>query len=111
MKDGGISDAVLYCQKETQVIGSSTYYLAKDVSTDTTGATLFASTNSVGKYLFGTLTPNNPPFSQLVFQLSGIAKILAATIYATYRACRGAGTVNGLIDIRSILFTEESSTP
>ena len=99
-KDGSISDAILYCHMETVALGSGMYYLAKkDVPADSAGLSLVASTaSSMGK-LFGTGLPTEAPFSQFVYPLSGVAKVLAATVYATYRAYRTGGTVYGYVRI------------
>ena len=85
-----ILDAILYCHQETTTIGGTTYYLLKlDTAADASGTTLSASTASVARVVWG----------KFVYQLSGIGKILASTIYATYRAYTGGGTVNAEIDI------------
>jgi len=87
---GEVVDAILYCHQETTSIAGTTYYLLKkDTSADASGTTLSASTGSVARVVWG----------KFVFQLTGIAKILASTIYATYRAYTGGGTVNAEIDI------------
>jgi hypothetical protein len=87
---GEVVDAILYCHQETTSIGGTTYYLLKlDTPADASGTTLSASTASVARVVWG----------KFVFQLTGIAKILSATIYATYRAYTGGGTVNAEIDI------------
>jgi hypothetical protein len=87
---GEVVDAILYCHQETTSIGGTTYYLLKkDTSADASGTTLSASTGSVARVVWG----------KFVFQLTGIVKILASTIYATYRAYTGGGTVNAEIDI------------
>jgi hypothetical protein len=90
-KDGEVVDAILYCHQETITIGGTTYYLLKlDTPADASGTTLSASTGSVARVVWG----------KFVFQLTGKAKILSATIYATYRAYTGGGTVNAEIDIK-----------
>ena len=90
LKDGSVVDAILYCHQETTTIGGTTYYLLKkDVSADATGITLSASTGSVARVVWG----------KFVFPLTNITSILSATIYATYRAYTGGGTVNAEIDI------------
>jgi hypothetical protein len=90
-KDGEVVDAILYCHAETVSIGGVTYrILKKDVSADTAGTTLSASTASVARVVWG----------KFVFPLAGVIKILSATIYATYRAYTGGGTVNAEIDIK-----------
>jgi hypothetical protein len=87
---GEVVDAILYCHQETTTIAGTTYYLLKlDTPADASGTTLSASTASVARVVWG----------KFVFQLTGIAKILASTIYATYRAYTGGGTVNAEIDI------------
>jgi len=87
---GEVVDAILYCHQETTTIGGTTYYLLKlDTPADTSGLTLSVSTGSVARVVWG----------KFVFQLTGIAKILVSTIYATYRAYTGGGTVNAEIDI------------
>jgi hypothetical protein len=87
---GEVVDAILYCHQETTSIGGTTYYLLKkDTPADNSGTTLSASTGSVARVVWG----------KFVYPLTGIAKILAATIYATYRAYTGGGTVNAEIDI------------
>jgi len=87
---GEVVDAILYCHQETTTIAGTTYYLLKkDTSADASGTTLSASTGSVARVVWG----------KFVYPLTGIAKILASTIYATYRAYTGGGTVNAEIDI------------
>jgi hypothetical protein len=87
---GEVVDAILYCHQETTTIAGTTYYLLKlNTPADASGTTLSASTASVARVVWG----------KFVFQLTDIAKILAATIYATYRAYTGGGTVNAEIDI------------
>jgi len=109
MKNGSISDAILYCHQETVVIATTYYLLKKDISADASGTTLQASTAAVGYVLWGSF----------VFQLTGVAKILAATIYGTYRAYTGGGTVHCNIisyilqntgAIRSTLFSATSDS-
>jgi hypothetical protein len=88
--EGKVADAILYCHLETTTIAGTTYYLLKlDTPADTSGTTLSASTASVARVVWG----------KFVFQLTNVAKILASTIYATYRAYTGGGTVNAEIDI------------
>jgi hypothetical protein len=88
--EGEVVDAILYCHQETTTIAGVTYYLLKkDTPADAPGTTLSASTASVARVVWG----------KFVFSLSGVAKILSATIYATYRAYTGGGTVNAEIDI------------
>jgi hypothetical protein len=87
---GEVVDAILYCHQETTTIAGTTYYLLKlDTPADAAGTTLSASTASVARVVWG----------KFVYPLTGIAKILASTIYATYRAYTGGGTVNAEIDI------------
>jgi hypothetical protein len=87
---GKVIDAILYCHQETTTIAGTTYYLLKkDTSADASGTTLSASTGSVARVVWG----------KFVYPLTGIVKILASTIYATYRAYTGGGTVNAEIDI------------
>jgi len=87
---GEVIDAILYCHQETTIIAGTTYYLLKlNTPADAAGTTLSASTASVARVVWG----------KFVFQLTGIQKILSATIYATYRAYTGGGTVNAEIDI------------
>jgi len=87
---GEVVDAILYCHQEITTIAGTTYYLLKlDTPADASGTTLSASTGSVARVVWG----------KFVFPLTGIAKILSATIYATYRAYTGGGTVNAEIDI------------
>jgi hypothetical protein len=87
---GEVIDAILYCHQETTIIAGTTYYLLKlNTPADASGTTLSASTGSVARVVWG----------KFVFQLTGIQKILSATIYATYRAYTGGGTVNAEIDI------------
>jgi hypothetical protein len=87
---GEVVDAILYCHQETTTIAGTTYYLLKkDTSADASGTTLQASTGSVARVVWG----------KFVYPLTGIVKILASTIYATYRAYTGGGTVNAEIDI------------
>lgn len=91
MKDGSVVDAILYCHQETTTIGGVTYYLLKkNVPADAAGTTLSVSTGTAGIF----------PWGKFVFQLTGVSKILAATIYATYRAYTGGGTVYAQIDIK-----------
>jgi hypothetical protein len=88
--EGEVVDAILYCHQETTTIAGTTYYLLKlNTPADASGTTLSASTASVARVVWG----------KFVFQLIGKAKILSATIYATYRAYTGGGTVNAEIDI------------
>jgi hypothetical protein len=88
--EGKVADAILYCHLETTTIAGTTYRLLKlDTPADTSGTTLSASTASVARVVWG----------KFVFSLTGIAKIFASTIYATYRAYTGGGTVNAEIDI------------
>jgi hypothetical protein len=88
--EGKVVDAILYCHQETTIIGSITCYtLRLNTPADASGLTLSASTGSVARVLWG----------RFVYRLTGIAKILAGTIYATYRAYTGGGTVNAEIDI------------
>jgi hypothetical protein len=87
---GEVVDAILYCHQETTTIAGTTYYLLKlNTPADASGTTLQASTASVARVVWG----------KFVYPLAGIAKILASTIYATYRAYTGGGTVNAEIDI------------
>jgi len=87
---GEVVDAILYCHQETTTIAGTTYYLLKlNTPADASGTTLSASTASVARVVWG----------KFVYPLTGIAKILASTIYATYRAYTGGGTVNAEIDI------------
>ena len=87
---GEVVDAILYCHQETTTIAGTTYYLLKlNTPADASGTTLSASTASVARVVWG----------RFVFPLAGIAKILSGTIYATYRAYTGGGTVNAEIDI------------
>jgi hypothetical protein len=87
---GEVVDAILYCHQETTTIAGTTYYLLKlDTPADASGTTLSASTGSVARVVWG----------KFVYPLTGVAKILASTIYATYRAYTGGGTVNAEIDI------------
>jgi hypothetical protein len=88
--EGKVVDAILYCHQETTSIGGTTYYLLKlNTPADASGFTLSASTANVARVVWG----------KFVFQLTGIAKILAATIQAVYRAYTDGGTVNAEIDI------------
>jgi hypothetical protein len=88
--EGKVVDAILYCHQETTTIAGTTYYLLKlDKPADAAGTTLSVSTATTGLKVWG----------QFVFPLTGIVKILASTIYATYRAYTGGGTVNAQIDI------------
>jgi hypothetical protein len=88
--EGEVVDAILYCHQETTTIAGVTYYLLKkDTPADASGTTLSASTASVARVVWG----------KFVLSLSDVAKILSATIYATYRAYTGGGTVNAEIDI------------
>jgi hypothetical protein len=88
---GEVVDAILYCHQETTTVGGTTYrLLKKDTPADASGITLSASTASVARVVW----------DKFVFQLTGISKILSATIYATYRAYTGGGTVNAEIDIK-----------
>jgi hypothetical protein len=88
---GEVLDAKLYCHQETTSVGGTTYYLLKlDTSADASGTTLSASTGSVARVVWG----------KFVYPLTGIQKILSATIYATYRAYTTGGTVNAEIDIK-----------
>jgi hypothetical protein len=87
---GEVVDAILYCHQETIQLGSYTFYLLKlDTPADASGTTLSVSTANTGQLAWGIF----------VFPLAGIAKILSGTIYATYRAYTGAGTVNAQINI------------
>jgi hypothetical protein len=87
---GEVVDAILYCHQETTTIAGTTYYLLKlNTPADASGTTLSASTANVARVVWG----------KFVYPLTGIAKILASTIYATYRAYTGGGTVNAEIDI------------
>jgi len=89
--DGKIIDAILYCHQETISIGGTTYYFLKlNTPADASGTTLSASTASVARVVWG----------KFVYPLTGIQQILSATIYATYRAYTGGGTVNAEIDIK-----------
>jgi len=88
---GEVVDAILYCHQETTTIYGISFYLLKlNTPADASGTTLSASTGSVGRV----------PWGRFVYPLTGIAKILASTIYATYRAYTGGGTVNAEIDIK-----------
>jgi hypothetical protein len=90
---GEVVDAILYCHQETTTIAGIPYYLLKlNTPADASGTILYASTGSVARVVWG----------RFVFPLTGIAKILASTIYATYRAFTGGGTVNAEIDIKVI---------
>jgi hypothetical protein len=87
---GEVIDAILYCHQETTTIAGTTYYLLKlNTPADASGTTLSASTASVARVVWG----------KFVYPLTAINKILSATIYATYRAYTGGGTVNAEIDI------------
>ena len=87
---GEVIDAILYCHQETTTISGTSYYLLKlNTSADATGVTLSASTGSVARVVWG----------KFVFPLTNIAAILSGTIYATYRAYTGGGTVNAEVDI------------
>jgi len=89
--DGKIIDAILYCHQETTTIGGTTYRLLKlNTPADASGTTLSASTGSVARVVWG----------KFVYPLTGIQQILSATIYATYRAYTGGGTVDAEIDIK-----------
>jgi hypothetical protein len=91
--EGEVIDAILYCHQETITLGSTTFYLLKlDTPADASGTTLSASTGSVAAITWG----------KFVYSLSGISSILAATIYATYRAYTGGGTVNAQINIKIV---------
>jgi len=99
--EGEVVDAILYCHQETITLGSATFYLLKlDTPADASGTTLSASTGSVAAITWG----------KFVYSLSGIIKILAATIYATYRAYTGGGTVNAQIDIKIVQSNGQSRT-
>jgi len=88
--EGKVVDAILYCHQETTTVGGTTYYLLKvNTPADASGTTLSASTANVARVVWG----------KFVYPLAGIVKILSATIYATYRAYTGGGTVNAEIDI------------
>jgi hypothetical protein len=87
--EGKVVDAILYCHQETRTIAGVSYYLLENMEADASGLTLSASTASVARVVWG----------KFVYPLTGIAKILASTIYATYRAYTGGGTVNAEIDI------------
>jgi hypothetical protein len=88
--EGKVVDAILYCHQETIQLGSYTFYLLKkDTPADASGTTLSVSTASAGQL----------PWGIFVFPLASIAKILSGTIYATYRAYTGGGTVNAQINI------------
>jgi len=88
---GEVVDAILYCHQETTTIAGTTYYLLKlNTPADASGTTLSASTANTVRVVWG----------KFVYPLTGIAKILSATIYATYRAYTGGGTVNAEIDIK-----------
>jgi hypothetical protein len=85
-----VVDAILYCHQETTTIAGTTYRTLKlNTPADASGTTLSASTGSVARVVWG----------KFVYPLTGIVKILASTIYATYRAYTGGGTVNAEIDI------------
>jgi hypothetical protein len=86
---GEVVDAILYCHQETIQLGPYTYRLLKLTPADASGTTLSVSTATVGAWVW----------DLFVFPLAGIAKILPGTIYATYRAYTGGGTVNAQIDI------------
>jgi hypothetical protein len=88
--EGEVLDAILYCHQETTSIGATYYLLKLNTSADASGTTLSASTASVARVVW----------EKFVYSLSGIQKILSATIYATYRAYTGGGTVNAEIDIK-----------
>lgn len=93
MTDGSIvEDPILYCHSETTSIGGTTYYLHKrDVAADGTATTLTADGATVGVRVWG----------KFVFQLTGVAKILASTINAVYRVSVSSTSVvmNGQVDI------------
>jgi hypothetical protein len=99
---GEVVDAILYCHQETIRLGTTTYYLLKkDTPADASGTTLSVSTATVGAWVWG----------KFAFPLAGIAKILSGTIYATYRAYTGGGTVNAQIDIYPMDSTGVPSVP
>jgi hypothetical protein len=88
--EGEVVDAILYCHQEyTTIAGTSYRTLKLDTPADQLGTNLSASTGSVARVVWG----------KFVFQLTGIAKILATQIQAVYRAYTGGGTVNAEIDI------------
>jgi hypothetical protein len=88
---GEVVDAILYCHQETTTIAGTTYYLLKlNTPADASGTTFSASTGLVLRVVWG----------KFVYPLTGISKILASTIYATYRAYTSGGTVNAEIDIK-----------
>jgi len=87
---GEVVDAILYCHQEYTTIAGTRYRtLMLNTPADQIGTTLSASTGSVARVVW----------DKFVYPLTGIAKILASTIYATYRAYTGGGTVNAEIDI------------
>jgi hypothetical protein len=87
---GEVIDAILYCHQEQTTIAGTLYYLLKlNTPADTRGVTLLVTVSTAGRQTWG----------KFVFQLTGIQKILSSTIYATYRAYTGGGTVNAEIDI------------
>lgn len=93
MKDGSIvEDPVLFCHAETVYIDLDYYYLhKKDIQADGPATTLTVAAGTVGVYVWG----------KFVFQLTGVAKILASTINAIYRVSVSSTTVvmNGQIDM------------
>jgi hypothetical protein len=70
------SGQALYAHQETTTIGSTTYYLSKLNSSDTTGTDLSNSTSATGRRLFG----------RFAYSLSGVSSIPSSTWTIYYRS-------------------------
>jgi len=101
MENGRVEDAILYCHFETVIVAGAECYLLKTTPADYTGVSFTRSLSSTGRYMFSFAGI----FGAFYFQLTGVAKILAATIYGTYRARHDASTGVVHCDIRISVFT------
>lgn len=92
MVDGSVVDPVLTMHQEYSALGSPYYLMKKDTPADAAGTTASQTTADTGRFLM----------RQWVFQLTGIAKILATVWTVYYRAYASGGTAHMDIKIDTI---------
>lgn len=108
---------ILYCHTETVNIGGFVYNYLKKSSADAGGFQFFRSPVPAGRSFFD--WPNDSVF---VYPLTGVNKILAANIYATYRAASGIVPAvhldididileNDGVTVRNTIATDVSNSP
>jgi len=86
---GGPLGRSLYAHNESITVASTSYYLLKLITADTSGLGLPALVGAVGDVLFG----------KFLYSFQGVSSIPASTWTVYYRAKAGGGTVYGVIDI------------